>query len=222
MANATTAIGSIAGAANNTLSSEVQGVQDELETGLANLTTTLNNLVVDDIFPRIELPYEASACLAALFIVVGLLCCVLGQRFLHIFLAVTAFVLATFFSMYPIDAIAGSRMCPDLAESREFCPWAFVLGMAIGLVAASTALRVEKAAIVALGASTGMMLAFLLHPVVSLALSGLPKWTHFMHYVVFGAAGAAGAHKYRDIFAIVLSSMGGAFVFGFGVSFYAG
>lgn len=175
--------------------------------------------IKSQLFPSIHLSSAAEVAVAVVLCVVGVLCMMVGYRFLRVFIATSAFVYMTIVSAYAVHNLFSTSYCEIYVKRDELCPWGVILGMFLGLIVAGFTIRAENAAVLLTGALLGGVIYFFINPLVQ-SIPAVPSWFPYMGYPFFIVAGAALAKKWREQFSITLSSVVGAALLLLSISYF--
>jgi hypothetical protein len=175
----------------------------------ASNPTDILDAVKSQLFPSIHLSATAELAVAAVLCAGGVLCMLIGHRFLRVFIAASAFVYVTIISAYATHNLLSTSYCEIYVKRDELCPWGVIAGMVLGLMVAGATARAETAAILFTGAFMGAVLYFFINPLIQ-SIPSVPSWFQYMGYFFFMAGGAAAAKKWQEQFSITLSSVVGA------------
>jgi hypothetical protein len=172
-------------------------------------TADVLDSIKSQLFPSIHLSATAELAVAVVLCAGGVLCMLVGHRFLQVFIAASAFVYVTIISAYSAHNLLSTSYCEVYVKRDELCPWGVIAGMVLGLIVAGATARAENAAVIFTGAFMGAVVYFFINPLVQ-SIPYVPSWFPYMGFFFFMVAGAAAARKWRQQFSITLSSVVGA------------
>jgi hypothetical protein len=175
--------------------------------------------IKSQLFPSIHMSSTVELAVAVVLCIGGVLCMLVGYRFLRVFIATSAFVYVTIISAYAVHNLLSTSSCEVYVKRDELCPWGVIGGMIIGLIVAGATARAENAAVIFTGAAMGAVVYFFINPLIQ-SIPRVPSWFPYMGFFFFMVAGAAAGKKWKEQFSITLSSVVGAAVLLLSLSYF--